>query len=80
MGYEEGKEFYEGLHMRRSKGLAPMTKYALDHQEIEDSIRNRETAAYNKWHTGSCSFSRPSHTRRYNVITNEQFDYLSNQL
>ena len=85
MGYEEGREFYENLHARRSKGLAPATKYAYEHYEIEDSLRNRETARYGEnvpfpslndpyYHRGN--FSR----RSYNPLTNDMYKYTKQQL
>ena len=37
-GLEEGKEYYENLHLKRSKGMAPSTYFADAHKEIEDSM------------------------------------------
>jgi hypothetical protein len=73
MGYEEGRDLYEGVHARRALGFPPNTKIAADHYEIEKSIYNR---SYNQY--GQQSFenlNNPKHhrihnsRRSYNMIT-----------
>ena len=48
LGWDNSKDYYENLHLRRIKGMAPSTYLAEAHKEIEDSIYNRETARYGR--------------------------------
>lgn len=85
MGYEEGRDFYEGVYARRSKGLAPNTRLAAEHYEIEDNLYNRETAQYGR-HQDFPNLNNPNYHRllrtgrSYNVLSSDMYDYAKEQL
>ena len=80
MGYEEGREFYESLHARRSKGLPPITKMAAEHFEVESNIFNRMNNDYGRF-ANAQSLTNPHHhkthnsRRSYNPLTNDLLNY-----
>lgn len=80
MGYEEGRELYESLHARRSKGLPPVTKMAAQHFEVESNIHNRLSNDYGRFST-DLSLTNPHHhrihnsRRSYNPLTNDMLAY-----
>jgi len=80
MGYEEGRELYESLHARRSKGLPPVTKLAAEHFEVESSIFHRGNNDYGKFDSNQ-SMTNPHHhrihnsRRSYNPLTNDILSY-----
>ena len=78
LGYnwEQNRKLYESLHARRSKGLAPTTDIAHQHLEVENHLRNRETAAYGKNvdfpSVNDINYHRRSPARMsYNFLSNE---------
>ena len=80
MGYEEGRELYESLHARRSKGLAPITKMAAQHYEVESNINSRPNNDYGKF-SSTVSLTDPHYHRKhnsrrsYNPLTNDLLNY-----
>ncbi|CAI2374764.1 unnamed protein product [Moneuplotes crassus] len=79
-GYEEGRDFYENLHLRRSKGLAPATKIASEHFEVESHIFNRNNNEYGKYVNPATMVNTNRHEihksrRQYNPLTNEASNF-----